>query len=115
MKTHQINLNITLDNENMPEHIDWSATDTANETPNQVKAIMLSLWDANESAAMRIDLWTKRMRVDEMNDFMFQTLVTMADTYTRATKNETLSNELKEFAGNFKKKADEIVKQQEQK
>ncbi|HRP89933.1 MAG TPA: gliding motility protein GldC [Edaphocola sp.] len=115
MKSHQIKLNINLDNENMPEHIDWSATGSDNEMPTQAKAFMLSLWDSNENAAMRIDLWTKRMRVDEMNDFVFQTLATMADTYTRATKNEALANELKEFAAGFKKKADEFIKQSQDK
>jgi hypothetical protein len=32
-----------------------------------------------EKAALRIDLWTKDMMVDEMADFFYQTLMTMAE------------------------------------
>ena len=73
------------------------------------------LWDGTEKTALRIDLWTKKMMVDEMNDFFFQTLMTMADTYTRATRNEALSEEMKAFARDFKKKADEKMMEDEQK
>jgi hypothetical protein len=45
------------------------------------------------------------MMVDEMNDFFYQTLYGMADTYQRATKNTEVSNELKAFAKTFLKKA----------
>lgn len=109
---HSININVVLDNEKMPEHIDWHASGTSGE-PSPAKAMLLSLWDGQEKTAMRIDLWTKRMMVDEMNDFFFQTLMTMADTFTRATRNEALANEFKEFARNFKKKADQALMDEE--
>ncbi len=53
---------------------------------------------------MRIDLWTKEMMVDEMADFFYQTLITMADTYQRATQNEEMVKELKDFAKDFYQK-----------
>jgi hypothetical protein len=39
---------------------------------------------------MRIDLWTPRLTVDDMNDFVYQTLLSLADTYRRATGNDDL-------------------------
>jgi hypothetical protein len=36
--------------------------------------MMLSFWDGSEKAALRIDLWTKDMMVDEMADFFYQTI-----------------------------------------
>lgn len=114
MNKHNITINVTLDNEKMPEHIDWNASGSQIEEPMQAKAFMLSLWDGQEKTAMRMDLWTKRMMVDEMNDFFFQTMMTMADTFTRATKNEDLANEFKDFARSFKKKADDALMQEEQ-
>jgi len=114
MNQHSIEINVTLDNQKMPEHIDWKASDSHNaQTPKQAKAILLSLWDGQEKTAMRIDLWTKRMMVDEMNDFFFQTMMTLADTYVRATRNEDLSKEMKKFAEDFRKKAAEKLMQQE--
>ena len=65
---------------------------------------MLSFWDGADKAAMRIDLWTKEMMVDEMADFYYQTFMTMADTFNRATKNEALVTDMKNFAKDFYKK-----------
>jgi gliding motility-associated protein GldC len=116
MEKQSISINVTLDPSKMPEHIEWAAPGAGTlETPQPAKALLLSLWDGEEKTAMRIDLWTKRMMVDEMNDFFVQTLLTLGDTYAKATQNEDLGNELKEFAANFKKKADAKIIQQEQK
>lgn len=113
MNKHSININVHLDHEKMPEHMDWSATGSNSEDPKPAKGVLLSLWDGQEKTALRIDLWTKKMMVDEMNDFFFQTLMTMADTYTRATRNEALSEDMKVFAREFKKKADEKLMEEE--
>jgi hypothetical protein len=48
------------------------------------------------------------MMVDEMADFYYQTLMTMADTFQRATKQTELTDEMKVFAQNFYKKFQEI-------
>ena len=65
---------------------------------------MLSFWDGADKTAMRIDLWTKDMMVDEMADFFYQTMMTMADTFNRATHNAALVSDMKEFAKDFYKK-----------
>ncbi|MEY4282343.1 MAG: hypothetical protein RLZ39_1755, partial [Bacteroidota bacterium] len=62
-----------------------------------------------------IDLWTKKMMVDEMIDFYFQTFYGLAETFERATKNQALAKELKAFASSFQKKAmDALDKEQNQ-
>lgn len=113
MEKHNININVFLDKDKMPEHIDWSASGNPQDVNPQAKAFMLSLWDNSEKTALRMDLWTKQMMVDEMYDFMFQTLMTMADTCQRATRNEALSKDMKAFAHEFKKKADEALKSEQ--
>mgnify|MGYP003503195955 FL=1 len=65
---------------------------------------MLSFWDGAEKTALRIDLWTKDMMVDEMADFFFQTMMTMADTYGRATNHNEMVGEMKKFAQDFYQK-----------
>jgi len=85
----------------VPESISWNASDTSAERAQKAKAMMLSLWDGSEKSALRIDLWTKDMMVDEMADFFYQTMMTMADSYGRATKQDETVDEMKRFAKNF--------------
>ncbi|WP_276132262.1 gliding motility protein GldC [Polluticoccus soli] len=107
-----ININVELDEEKMPETIEWNAPDGGVDDLQKAKAILLGLWDGDQKSALRIDLWTKKMMVDEMNDFFYQTFFGMADTYLRATKNAELSNELKEFAKSFLKKASDALEKE---
>ena len=103
MKESEIKFNILLDEENIPFAIDWEATD-AGATNKPTKAIMLSMWDPEEKGALRIDLWTKEMTVEEMNHFFYQTMMTMADTYERATNNKEVAVMMKEFSIGMGKK-----------
>lgn len=100
----QISIQIELAEDRMPETIQWKAPDGGIADWQNAKAFLLGLWDGEEKSAMRIDLWTSKMMVDEMNDFFYQTFFGMADTYQRATNNTVLAGEIKEFAKNFLKK-----------
>jgi hypothetical protein len=44
------------------------------------------------------------MMVDEMADFYYQTLITMADSYERATHQKELVDDMKKFAKDFYEK-----------
>jgi len=99
-----ITIDVQLDKDKVPQHISWKASDSTADASQPSKAMMLSFWDGADKAAMRIDLWTKDMMVDEMADFYYQTFMTMADTFNRATKNAELVKDMKDFAGNFYKK-----------
>jgi gliding motility-associated protein GldC len=113
MQKSTIKIGVTLDEEKMPEAIHWSASDTSAEDDRKAKAFFLSFWDGEDRAALRIDLWTKEMMVDEMADFFYQTLMSMADTYQRATRNAEMSQDIKQFAqGFYKKFQDQQIKQQ---
>ena len=101
----QINIQIELDEDKMPETIEWNAPDGGVDNFQQAKGVLLGLWDGQEKSALRIDLWTKKMMVDEMNDFFYQSLFGMADTYARATNNVELAKEIREFAKQFHRKA----------
>jgi gliding motility-associated protein GldC len=101
MNKSTITIDVMTDENKVPDSIAWSATDTSMENAQKAKAMMISFWDGAEKAALRIDLWTKDMMVDEMADFFYQTLMTMADTYGRATKYTELVDEMKKFAHDF--------------
>jgi gliding motility-associated protein GldC len=107
MDKSTITIDVQMDDNRLPENISWQATDTTIQKLQHAKAFMLSFWDSEEKAALRIDLWTKTMMVDEMTDFFYQTMMTMADTYGRATKNDEMVGEMKKFAKEFYKKCKE--------
>jgi gliding motility-associated protein GldC len=104
MNISMINIEVHTDENKVPGLIKWNATDTGAETAQKAKAMFLSLWDGAEKTALRIDLWTKDMMVDEMADFFYQTLMTMADTYGRATQYAEQVEEMKTFARDFYEK-----------
>lgn len=96
-KTSEINFKITLDENHVPEKIDWEASDSGEEGMKECKAFIMSLWDKKESNTLRIDLWTKEMMIDEMQHFFYQSIITMSDTYERATNDKELAEEMREF------------------
>ena len=113
MNKSTITIDVLLDPNKVPEQISWQATDSNADMAQKAKAMCVAFWDGADKSALRIDLWTKDMMMDEMGDFYYQLLMTMADTFKRATKQEGLSEEMKTFAKGFIKKfRDEMVKQQ---
>ena len=108
MKKSEINITVTLDDKNMPEKIDWVASDVAGE--NVSKAMMLSLWDDEAKTALRIDLWTKEMMVDKMKHFFHQNLLSMADTLERATSEKEAAQAMRNFAQEFGEKLNLVMK-----
>lgn len=96
----EIKISVTLDDNKIPEKLSWTAPDGGinNEA---TKALMLAVWDSAQKEALRIDLWTKDMPVDEMKMFFHQTLVSMSDTFMRATGDEKMTATMKDFAAYF--------------
>ncbi len=101
MKKSSIHIDVQMDAGNVPDIIRWNATDTTADASQKAKAMMLAFWDGADKTALRIDLWTKDMMVDEMADFFYQSFMAMAETYHRATKNEELVSDIKKFAKDF--------------
>lgn len=101
-KVSEINFKVSLDENNIPVNIDWIATDTGE--ASTCKAVMMSLWDEKEQNTMRIDLWNKDMKIDEMKKFFHQSLVTMADTFERATGEDKIVGDMRDFCDHFAEK-----------
>jgi gliding motility-associated protein GldC len=96
-KKSEIKFTVSLDENHVPEKIEWSASDTGEEEVKNAKAMIISLWDAKENNTLRIDLWTKDMMLDEMKHFFYQSIITMSDTYERATNDKAVAEEMREF------------------
>ena len=108
MSQSTIVIDVRLDEKRVPQEIQWKASESTADTARVARAMMLAFWDGADKSALRIDLWTKEMMVDEMADFFYQTFMTMADTFDRATHQAELSHEIKKFAGDFYSKFREI-------
>ncbi|MFZ1529518.1 MAG: gliding motility protein GldC [Ferruginibacter sp.] len=112
MQKSSINIDIHLDANKIPVQITWNASDSTAGAAQKAKAMCLAFWDGADKTALRIDLWTKNMMVDEMGDFYYQMMMTMADTFNRATHQQELTDEMKAFAkGFFDKFRANLVKQ----
>ena len=101
--TSEIKFLVELDENRVPEKLFWTAQDGGVEL-SEAKAIMLNVWDSKAKESMRIDLWTKDMPVDEMKIFFHQTLVSMAETFKRATNDEKMSDTMLDFCDYFAEK-----------
>jgi gliding motility-associated protein GldC len=94
-------------------NIAWQAEEAPEPGVHDAKAMILALWDAESRNSLRIDLWANDMTIDDMNDFFFQTLLSMADTYSRATNNKDIMADMKIFAREFAEKASRTAKRAE--
>ncbi|MBX9734604.1 MAG: gliding motility protein GldC [Chitinophagaceae bacterium] len=101
MKQSNISIDISLDEQKVPHDISWNATDSTADMKQKAKAMMLAFWDGEDKTALRIDLWTNQMMVDEMADFFYQTFMGMADSYQRATGQQAITEDIKTFAKSF--------------
>jgi gliding motility-associated protein GldC len=100
VKTSEINIKVGVNENNVPIGIHWTAED-GNVTKSPAKAMMLAIWDEGSKNTMKIDLWTKEMSVEEMKQFFHQTLVTMADSFERATGETNISEDLRDYCLHF--------------
>lgn len=94
----KLSFDIEMDENLVPEKIIWIAE---NQQESECKAMMTSLWDERESNTLRIDLWTKDMMIEEMRHFFVQSLMTMADTFQKATNDNESAEELRKFSQKF--------------
>lgn len=100
-ETSEIKFTIHLDEQKLPERIEWHATEAGFTGGRDCKGIMISLFDKTEKSTFKIDLWTKEMEVPEMSRFFAETFISMADTYFKATGDEEMTEGIRTFAKSF--------------
>ena len=94
MKQSTIQFTIQLDDNNVPEKIEWDATDKPESGLSETKAITISLWDHMQKNTMRIDLWAKDMPVDDMRRFYIDCVGGLSQSVLSATGDEFMANEM---------------------
>jgi gliding motility-associated protein GldC len=100
VKTSEILIKVGVNDNNVPVKMNWSATD-GNVDNAAAQAVLLSLWDPKDKNTMKIDLWTKDMSIEEMKQFFHQTLLTLSDSFERATGEHNICNDLRDYCYHF--------------
>lgn len=95
-----ITLSVSLDENQTPESMDWSAPD-GGVKQQPMDAFFLSTWNKESQESARIDLWTKEMPVDQMQVFVHQTLVGIRESYLRATEDAQMAEAMQQFCDFF--------------
>lgn len=93
MRKTNINFNIDLDKNNIPDKIQWDASDKPDASPSESKSISISLWDHKQKNTLRIDLWTKDMPVHEMKQFYIDCIGGLGQSILSATGDEYMAEE----------------------
>jgi gliding motility-associated protein GldC len=107
--TSEIKFTVALDENKIPEKLTWDAQDggISNE---ETKAVLISVWDANKKETLKMDLWTKDMPLEDMKHFFHQTLLSMSDTFYKATNDEKMTATMRDFCNYFAEKLELIKK-----
>ncbi len=100
--TSKIEFSIGLDENKVPEKLNWTAQEEGIKN-KEAKALMISVWDSKSKETLRMDLWTKDMPIDEMKHFYHQTLVSMSNTFEKATNDDKMSATMRDFCDYFAK------------
>ncbi len=109
----KIKIHVGLDENRVPEKLEWEAED-GGQRKSETKAILLSVWEEATENTLRIDLWTKEMRVDEMKKLIHQTMLGLADTLERSANEEKMAGDMRDFARYYAEKLDLIQKPKDQ-
>ncbi|MCC5924404.1 MAG: gliding motility protein GldC [Crocinitomicaceae bacterium] len=105
VKTSTIQVHVGTNVNNVPVRMLWSADDGGVEN-QEAGAMLLSFWDPKDKNTLKVDLWTKDLTIEEMKQFFHQTLVTMADTFEKATGEKNISEDLRDYCYHFAEKMD---------
>ena len=108
-KKEQLTVDVTMDENLIPESIQWKSSQE-NHKLEKASAALIYFWNAEKNETFNLDLWTKKMSIEEMNKMVFQTLMTLANTYERATSEDQLANAMRDFSQFFGERTEILPK-----
>ena len=111
-KKEKFSVEVIMDENLIPEELEWHSSQGKGQS-DKASAALIYLWNAQKNETFSLDLWTKKMSVEEMNKMMFQTIMTLANSYEKATSEDQLANAMRDFAEFFGEKTEIIPKKWE--
>lgn len=110
MKHSEINFKVQLDDQSIPEQIQWSATDNPNEGIEETKSIFVGVWDHYHKGTLALPLWTKDMDVLDMKRFYIEVIGSIGNTLVDATGDEKMSDLIDNLCRTLTKNLQEEIK-----
>ena len=93
---------VELDENNLPNSIKMLEEKASNSSID-LKALMISAWDAKRKETLRVDIWTKDMPVNDMFIMYHQNMMGMATSLEKSTGQNKLANALRDYCDFFAK------------
>ena len=103
LKKEKFSIDVLMDENLIPEDIQWNSSQGKGQS-EKASAALIYLWNAQKNETFSLDLWTKKMSIEEMNKMMFQTIMTLANSYEKATSEDQLANAMRDFGEFFGEK-----------
>ncbi|WP_026995441.1 gliding motility protein GldC [Flectobacillus major] len=114
MKKSEINFQVTLDEQSIPEQIHWTATENPNEGVEETKAIFIGVWDHYHKGTLALPLWTKDMDVLEMKRFYIEVMGSVAESLVKATGDQKMAFQIDDLCRVLTKNLQEEIKAAQQ-
>jgi gliding motility-associated protein GldC len=109
VKKEKFSIDVLMDENLIPEDLQWNSSQGKGES-EKASAALIYLWNAQKKETFSLDLWTKKMSIEEMNKMMFQTIMTLANSYEKATSEDQLANAMRDFGEFFGEKTEILPK-----
>jgi len=109
LKKEKFSIDVLMDENLIPEDLQWNSSQGKGQS-EKASAALIYLWNAQKNETFSLDLWTKKMSIEEMNKMMFQMIMTIANTYERATSEDQIALAMRDFAEFFGEKTGVIPK-----
>ena len=103
LKKEKFSIDVLMDENLIPEDLQWNSSQGKGQS-EKASAALIYLWNAQKNETFSLDLWTKKMSIEEMNKMMFQTIMTLANSYEKATSEDQLANAMRDFGEFFGEK-----------
>jgi gliding motility-associated protein GldC len=101
MREVNINIKVLLDDKTVKK-IEWTSDDPPSDGEVlESKAFILSFFDKQSLDTFRMDLWTDKMQIGEMDRLFYFTFKGLSESFFHATKNEKMANDMARFAQYF--------------
>ena len=107
MRREKTELVVDFDEKDFVEDIYFRNKD--NKKYNKLKKIdsfILSFWEKNSRDSFHIELWTKKLFINEMKQLCIATIHHIGKLVQRATNDQVLGQDIIDFAGALQKRID---------
>lgn len=96
MSKKEIHFSLIFDEDNLPEQIIWEQNADMPESI-ELKSLFIAGWEEQAKSTASFNIWTKEMRVDEMQQLYIQSLLSLSKGFERATGDQKIVHKMKAF------------------